>query len=247
MNICEYTLTNNFCEMCVIDEKQETVARIRMAIDNDRVARLNLESTGEDTSETESTLDLESDRNGSNTWQLGSPEGKKMNLRAMAVGLSNTDPQYRFLDERLRNFIACHMPKDAVQMRFEDEVYVSLNSSCINSGHGSDISHRCRGINVLFSSFSRWRIGPKALTLCDATQIFTIGGDLTVLLSTMTHQKSVLLDSMIYSAVSFLRGRHSTWRLFAVSLAANGNQGPYGTDAECYMRSRIPHWFRWTI
>jgi hypothetical protein len=114
--------------MCVIDEKQEAVARIRMAIDNDRMARLNLEST-EDISE---TLDLEMNHDGSNTWLLGSPEGKKMNLRAMAVGLSNTDRQYRFLDERLRNFIACHMPKDAVQMRFEDDVYVSLSSSYIS-------------------------------------------------------------------------------------------------------------------
>ena len=30
--------------MCIIDEKQEAIARIRMAIDNDKKARLNLES-----------------------------------------------------------------------------------------------------------------------------------------------------------------------------------------------------------
>ena len=44
--------------MCIIDEKQEAIARIRMAIDNDKKARLNLESA-EDTAEDRAPLDLE--------------------------------------------------------------------------------------------------------------------------------------------------------------------------------------------
>ncbi len=40
---------------------------------------------------------------------------------------------YCSLDERVRDFIASNMPEEAVQMRFEDDVYVSLNFSNINS------------------------------------------------------------------------------------------------------------------
>lgn len=111
-------------KMCVIDEKQEAIARIRMAIDNDKKARLNLEST-EDIAACEVPLGLESDS--SKTWQLGSPEGKKMNFRLMAADLSKADPHYRDLDKRLRDFIACNMPKEAIQMRHEDDIYVSVD------------------------------------------------------------------------------------------------------------------------
>lgn len=122
MNIYQNTLIN-FLKMCIIDEKQEAIARIRMAIDNDRKVRLDLEPT-KDSGGSELALDLESES--SNTWQLGSPEGKKMNLRAMAADCAKTNPQYRSLDERLRNFIACNLAGEAVRMRFEDDIYVSL-------------------------------------------------------------------------------------------------------------------------
>lgn len=108
--------------MCVIDEKQEAIARIRMAIDNDRKARLNLEPT-DDIFESETILDLESEN--SKTWRLGSQEGKKTNFRVMVADLAKADGRYRNLDERLRDFIACNMPEEAVQIRFEDDVYVS--------------------------------------------------------------------------------------------------------------------------
>jgi len=115
---------NNFRQMSVIDEKQEAIARIRMAIDNDKKARLNLESAEATwTSESESALP-ESESSDLNTWYLGSPEGKKMNLHVMAV--ASADPQYRSLDERLRNFIACNMPEEAVHMRMEDDIFVGL-------------------------------------------------------------------------------------------------------------------------
>lgn len=107
-------------QMCIIDEKQEAIARIRMAIDNDKKARLNLE-LAEDINERE-VLDLESES--STTWRFGSPEGKKMNLRVVAVNLANDNHQYRSLDERLRDFIAFNMPEEAVQMQFEDDIYV---------------------------------------------------------------------------------------------------------------------------
>ena len=49
-----------------------------------------------------------------------------MNLRVVVVNLAKDNRRYRSLDERLRDFIACNMPEEAVQMRFEDDIYVSL-------------------------------------------------------------------------------------------------------------------------
>jgi hypothetical protein len=109
--------------MCVIDEKQEAIARIWMAIDNDRKACSNLESM-EDIDESEVALELESES--TKTWRLGSPEGKKTNLHAMAVNLAKAVHPYRSLDEILQDFIACNMPEEAVQMQFEDDIYMSL-------------------------------------------------------------------------------------------------------------------------
>jgi len=135
--------------MCVIDEKQEAIARIRMTIDNDRKARLELDSM-ENVTESEATLDLELES--SKTWKLGSPEGKKTNLRVMGADLAKVDSQYCSLDERVRDFIACNMPEEAIQLRFEDNIYVSLEFLNINSRlwlKRNANSHRCKGINVL--------------------------------------------------------------------------------------------------
>ena len=117
--------------MCVIDEKQEAIARIRMTIDNDRKARLELDAM-ENVTESEVTLDLELES--SKTWQLGSPEGKKTNLRIMGADLAKVNSQYCSLDERVREFIACNMPEEAVQLRFEDDIYVCLG---LNFSSGS--------------------------------------------------------------------------------------------------------------
>jgi hypothetical protein len=111
--------------MCVIDEKQEAIARIRLTIDNDRKARLNLDSMENPTESEVAALDLELEK--SKTFRLGSPEGKKVNLRVMGADLGKVNPQYCSLDERVRDFIACNMPEEAVQLRFEDNIYVSLN------------------------------------------------------------------------------------------------------------------------
>ncbi|KAF8804429.1 hypothetical protein BYT27DRAFT_7106963 [Phlegmacium glaucopus] len=107
-------------QMCIIDEKQEAIARIRMAIDNDKMAHLNLESA-EDI--VESKVELDPELKGSKAWRLGSQEGKKMNFRVMVADLAKADHQYHHLDERLRDFIACNLPEEAVQMRFEDDIY----------------------------------------------------------------------------------------------------------------------------
>jgi hypothetical protein len=117
-------LINDFWKMCVIDEKQEAIARIRSTIDNDRKARLNLDSMENATESEVAALDLELEK--SKTFRLGSPEGKKVNLRVMGADLSKVNSQYCSLDERVHDFIACNMPEEAVQLRFEDNIYVSL-------------------------------------------------------------------------------------------------------------------------
>ena len=109
--------------MCIIDEKQEAIARIRMAIDNDKKAHLDLDST-ENIIESEVEADPES--KSSKTWRMGSQEGKKMNFRNMVAGLAKADLRYHNLDEQLWDFIACNLPEEAVQMKFEDDVNVSL-------------------------------------------------------------------------------------------------------------------------
>ena len=135
--------------MCVIDEKQEAIARIRMTIDNDRKAHLELDSM-ENVTESEATLDLELES--SKTWKLRSPERKKTNLHVMGADLAKVDSQYCSLDERVRDFIACNMPEETIQLRFEDNIYVSLKFLNINSRlwlKRNANSHRCKGINVL--------------------------------------------------------------------------------------------------
>jgi hypothetical protein len=145
--------------MCIIDEKQEAIARIRMAIDNNKKVCLDLEST-EDTIESEVQVDLESES--SKTWRMGSQEGKKMKFRIMVADLANADPRrYHNLDERLRNFIACNLPEEAVQMKFEDDINVSLGFFILILRGRNDISRRYKDINALSSNISHWKIGPK--------------------------------------------------------------------------------------
>jgi hypothetical protein len=116
-------LNTDFWKMCVIDEKQEAIAQIRVTVDNDRKARLNIDST-ENITESEMAFNLELES--SKTWQLGSPEGKKTNLHVISTNLAKIHSQYCSLDERVRDFIAHNMPGEAVQLRFKDNIYVSL-------------------------------------------------------------------------------------------------------------------------
>jgi len=97
-DISQHIFVNDFWKMCVIDKKQEAIARIRMTIDNDRKARLELDVMANVT-ESEVTLDLKLES--SKTWQLGSPEGKKTNLRVMGADLAKVNSQYCSLDERV--------------------------------------------------------------------------------------------------------------------------------------------------
>jgi hypothetical protein len=107
--------------MSVIDEKQESIARIRMAVDNNDLAqRLNVDAPDD-----EEPFDIDQDID-SQLWQLGSPEGKTANIRVMSAELGRVHEEYRDLDKRVRDFVACHMPEEA--MRYEDDIQVHLFS-----------------------------------------------------------------------------------------------------------------------
>lgn len=108
--------------MSVIDEKQEAIAHIRMAVDNDKLARLN--SDAPDTEELCETVDHDRHLLDSQPWQLGSREGKWSNLRVLSAELGREQEEYRDLNERVREFVAYHMQLEA--MRYEDDIYVSL-------------------------------------------------------------------------------------------------------------------------
>jgi hypothetical protein len=116
-------------KMSVIDEKQEAIACIRMAVDNDNLARLNSDDSEDGNvkllCDVDPNMSVDSESE-SQHWQLGSPEGKKVNLRVMSSELGSEREEYRDLDERVRDFIACHMPEEA--MRYEEDIHVSLFS-----------------------------------------------------------------------------------------------------------------------
>lgn len=107
--------------MVVIDEKQEAIARIRMAIDNDIQARqITYEDHGE-VEEPATTNEADFQQ-----WQFGSPEGKRVNLRVLVEDRLRIPAhrEYCDLDQRLRAFIAFHFPEDALS--YEDEIFVSF-------------------------------------------------------------------------------------------------------------------------
>jgi hypothetical protein len=106
--------------MSVIDEKQEAIARIRMAIDNDTLARQNSDALDD---EGQDEIDNISDSH----WQLGSHEGKRSILRIMSAELGREQEEYRRLDERVKDFVARHMPQEAMQ--YEDDIHVSLSTA----------------------------------------------------------------------------------------------------------------------
>lgn len=104
-------------KMSVIDEKQEAIACIRMAIDNNNLAESHLDALDD-----EELSDIDQDVD-SQHWQFGSREGKKSNLRVMSAELQGEHEEYRRLEERVRDFVAHHLPEEA--MRYEDDIYVS--------------------------------------------------------------------------------------------------------------------------
>lgn len=109
-------------EMVRIDETQEAIARIRMAIDNDSKARADQcqpdfqSDNGPKIKSPSELSNLERD------WSFGSPSGGQSTSRDLEKTLAPTDRDYFTFDERLRSFITYHFPEEAP--RYEDLIYV---------------------------------------------------------------------------------------------------------------------------
>jgi len=78
----------------------------------------------------------------------------------MSAELGKEHKEYRCLDERVRNFLSCQMPEEA--MRYEDDIYVSFfgltNSPAI---YLFSVLRRFSGINVYHSNTSRRLTGRR--------------------------------------------------------------------------------------
>ena len=81
---------------------------------------------GHNTTVVESEVKVDPESKSSKTWRMGSQEGKKMNFHVMVAGFAEADPWYHNLDEQLWDFITCNLSEEAVQMKFEDDINVSL-------------------------------------------------------------------------------------------------------------------------
>jgi hypothetical protein len=123
--------------MARIDEKQEAIARIRMAIDGDVAARAKIKAEADEDFEEDSESALKPAPSVSSWappdgidghsphWIFGSP-GNPINTRAIGPGMSDLDnPSFKDFDNRLRDFLSVCLPDEAI--RYEDPISVSLS------------------------------------------------------------------------------------------------------------------------
>lgn len=123
--------------MTQIDEKQEAIAKIRMAIDNDAAAR-ELEAKINSTDFKEDCASELSPNLGQSAWAapdnvsghsphwiFGSPENP-INSHILETEMSaQGDASFKEFDERLRDFLSLCLPHEAI--RYEDLILVIIN------------------------------------------------------------------------------------------------------------------------
>ena len=138
--------------MVKIDENQEAIALIRMAIDNDNKSRI-LQAQIDDTGGHETDLEM---LNLSQHWTFGSrTSGTRLDSRALEKKFVTGDRDFISFDERLRAFIAYCFPEDA--LRYEDLIYVCSVGLKLSSFrvHGSQIqSFKC--VTIRYQSMEDW-------------------------------------------------------------------------------------------
>src|SRR5712671_2691196 len=117
--------------MAQIDEKQEAIAKIRMALDNDIAARARIEAeagvNSEDFKENsfpnlaQSVWAAPDNVNGHTPhWKFGSPE-RPLNSHVLETEiLAPYDLPFKEFDERLRDFLASCLPDEVIQ--YEDQI-----------------------------------------------------------------------------------------------------------------------------
>ena len=108
-------------QMVRIDENQEAIALIRMAIDDDNRARtLQAQADVEDrVTELPREQELHSL---DGHWTFGSPSGTWLDSRELEEIFAPTNHDFLSFDERLRSFITHAFPEEAP--RYEDLIYV---------------------------------------------------------------------------------------------------------------------------
>jgi len=107
--------------MARIDETQEAIAYVRMAVDNDDIARATQAKT-----DIEDSVEV-SEHSHERHWTFGSPTGARLDTRDLENNFAPMDRDYISFDERLRSFIMHCFPEDAP--RYEDLIYVRAHSS----------------------------------------------------------------------------------------------------------------------
>jgi len=111
--------------MVRIDENQEAIAQIRMAIDNDTRSRAP-NDIGEDP---ELVSKCDSREQSGVHWRLGSQYVVRLNTAELEWKFSSNYNFHDF-DGRLRSFISENLPSAAI--RYEDVIHVSI-SRLVNS------------------------------------------------------------------------------------------------------------------
>jgi hypothetical protein len=106
-------------QMVRIDENQEAIALIRMAIDDDNRAR-----TLQDVEDHAMELPREPELNNlqERHWTFGSCDGTRLDSRELERIFAPTDSDFIYFDERLRSFITHNFPEEAP--RYEELIYV---------------------------------------------------------------------------------------------------------------------------
>jgi hypothetical protein len=112
--------------MVRIDENQEAIAFIRMAIDD-----YNREKTLQDVEDHAMQLPREPELNNlqERHWTFGSPGGTRLDSRELEKIFAPTNSDFISFDERLRVFITHNFPEEAP--RYEDLIYVRSSSTTI--------------------------------------------------------------------------------------------------------------------
>ena len=129
-----YFIVRYITQMAWIDEKQEAIAKIRMAIDTDVAARARIDANvGEAGISTEPEVVHLSAWAAPNNlkglpphWKFGSPE-KPVNSCILETDMcAQGNPSFKEFDERLRDFLSLCLPDEAI--RYEDPILVSLET-----------------------------------------------------------------------------------------------------------------------
>jgi hypothetical protein len=107
-------------QMVRIDENQEVIALIRMAIDNDNRAKIQA-AVEEDVAELPIELQTADQH-----WNFGSPNGTRLNSQELERIFAPTNHDFISFDEHLRSFITHNFPEEAP--RYEDLIYVRSKS-----------------------------------------------------------------------------------------------------------------------